>query len=60
MTRLTVNRAKAVKAPGTYTINGLRLIVAEKGARHWELRYQGHRRVHYIGLGSVDSVSLEA
>jgi len=52
--------------PGRYSDNGgldgvkgLRLVVAGKNAAHWELRFQLHGRVRWMGLGSARTFTLD-
>jgi integrase len=55
LTKLQVMHAK----PGRYCDGGnLWLEVGASGSRSWTLRYQRHGKPHWMGLGSVETLSL--
>ena len=59
--RLNAAKVRNIKAPGTYEDGGgLRLVVADTGAKRWVMRISIKGRRREFGLGGYPSVSLEA
>ena len=59
--RLNAAKVRNIKATGTYEDGGgLRLVVADTGARRWVMRISIKGRRRELGLGGYPSVSLEA
>ena len=58
--RLTVRGAAAITKSGFHADGGgLYLQVARGGSRSWVFRFQRHGRARWMGLGSVQLVSLQ-
>lgn len=57
---MSATKVRGLKAPGFHEDGGgLRLIVADSGAKRWVMRISARGKRHQLGFGSYPSVSLE-